>query len=106
MSKQIRLSDREVQAIQKIFLRYFGGEDHIWLFGSRTDLSKRGGDIDLYIETKIDDLSEISDKKIKFLVDLKSEIGDQKIDIVLRRLLSHDNLPIYDEARNSGVMLI
>ena len=46
----------------------------MWLFGSRTDPTKKGGDIDLYIETEINE--DILRKKLKFLVKLGNEIGD------------------------------
>ena len=52
----------------------------VYLFGSRTDDSKRGGDIDLFIETS--DTSDLFMKKIRFLAKLKRAIGDQKIDVV------------------------
>jgi hypothetical protein len=106
MSNRIRLDKNEINIITKAFLRYFDVKDHLWLFGSRADPSKRGGDLDLYIETYYDSLPEIAEKKINFLVDLKNEMGDQKIDVVIRIMTSQDNLPIYDEAKNSGVMLV
>jgi hypothetical protein len=38
-----------LQSVNKSPLKY-GGETRIFLFGSRTDDSKKGGDIDLYIQ--------------------------------------------------------
>jgi len=52
----------------------------VWLFGSRVDDSKRGGDIDIAI------FSEIIDKdvmqKIQVMRFICDRIGEQKIDIV------------------------
>jgi len=52
----------------------------VWLFGSRVDDSKKGGDIDIAI------LSEKIDKdvmeKIKVRRSICDRIGDQKIDII------------------------
>jgi hypothetical protein len=42
----------EQDVIRNSFRQCFGGEDHLWLFGSRVNDYKRGGDIDLYVETK------------------------------------------------------
>jgi len=46
----MRLSPHELQAVRQTLL----GADpagRVWLFGSRADASRRGGDIDLYFET-------------------------------------------------------
>jgi len=52
----------------------------IWLFGSRTNDNKKGGDIDIAV------FSEIIDKdvmqKIKVIRFICDRIGEQKIDIV------------------------
>ena len=106
MNRHIRLNDREINVIVTMFRQHFGVSDHLWLFGSRVDLTRRGGDIDLYIETYFDSPADIAQKKIKFLVDLKSELGEQKIDIVIKIMKAHEQLPIYEEARNSGVRLL
>ncbi len=51
----------------------------MFLFGSRVDETKKGGDIDLYIKTNAgNDLTH----KIKLLVELEKKLGEQKIDIV------------------------
>jgi len=76
----MRLNDKQIKAIKKYFKECFG-EGDIYLFGSRTDDSKRGGDIDLYISTPNRD--KLTAKKLNFLVRLKRAIGEQKIDVVL-----------------------
>jgi hypothetical protein len=39
-------------------------------------------------------------------VDLKRKIGDQKIDLIINQLSKNKHLPIYDEAKNTGVQII
>ena len=92
----MRLTEKELAAIISVFKELFLVEDHVWLFGSRTDDSKKGGDIDLYIETNYTDYAVIFEKKIRFKSLLKLKIGDQKI----------DDLVIYDEAQRTGIKLI
>ncbi len=53
----------------------------LYLFGSRTDDNKRGGDIDLLIIT--DDFTFFSKNSFKIKSSIKKIIGDQKIDIVV-----------------------
>ena len=74
----MRLSDFEVKSIKSSFEKVFK-KGAIYLFGSRVNDDKKGGDIDLYIQPK--DLVDLSLKKINFLVELKSKIGEQKIDV-------------------------
>lgn len=75
----MRLRERDVKAIKESFEAVFN-DGTVYLFGSRTDDLKRGGDIDLFIETS--DTSDLFTKKIRFLAKLKRAIGDQKIDVV------------------------
>jgi len=79
---KVRLSDYEVDAIKETAKKYFGENCRIFIFGSRADLEKRGGDIDIYIETNLS-TKEIAINKIKFLAELESKIGEQKIDLVV-----------------------
>ena len=74
------------------------------MFGSRANLAKRGGDIDLYIETTLPALQAL-DKKLKLYGDLCDRIGEQKIDIVINTINQPENLVIYQVARNEGVQL-
>jgi len=102
----MRLTDNQVTHIKEVFLQHFTSQDGLWLFGSRVDMQKRGGDIDLYIETHYTDLGIVVTKKINFLVELQKRIGEQKIDVVINVLSSNKNLPIYEEARTTGIKLV
>ena len=78
----MRLSEIEVNTIKQTYKEVFNSGD-IYLFGSRIDDSKKGGDIDLYIDA--DNIENKLEKKIEFLVSLKQKIGDQKIDVVISK---------------------
>lgn len=96
----MRLSKYEKKVIKQKCEQLFGKGSQIYLFGSRTDDSKRGGDIDLFIiPTEKNDLYE---KKIKFLVQLDISIGEQKIDLII----SKDRSRIIEQgALNTGIQL-
>jgi len=99
--KKMRLSPSEIDAIKTSANQVFGKNVRIIVFGSRVHDDKKGGDIDLLIDTKIKANLNIQNK-IEFLVLLKSKIGDQKIDI----LLNKDNTKsIVQTALKTGVVL-
>jgi len=78
----------------------------VWLFSSRVDDDKKGGDIDLYIEPEIQEPEELVDTKLNFLVEMHRVLGEQKIDLVLRRSQSNQGLPIYRIAKETGMKLL
>ena len=70
----------------------------IYLFGSRADDSKKGGDIDLLIISQ-----KITQKDVRQIRrNIINKIGEQKIDIVLATDLSK---PFTKIAINEGVLL-
>ena len=79
----MRLTEAQVKAIIESFSLYFMKGDKIWLFGSRVEDSKKGGDTDLYIETNYNNLFIITRKEIEFISNLKKIIGDQKLILLL-----------------------
>ncbi|NBV29590.1 nucleotidyltransferase domain-containing protein, partial [bacterium] len=87
------------------FAKWFLKNDELILFGSRVNLSKSGGDIDLCIKTDLTDYKEADERKILFLCDLKKTIGDQKIDIVLRLKVTPLNEHIDRIISQEGVKL-
>ena len=95
----MRLTQKQTEAIKESFKEVFQN-GKIYLFGSRTDDNLKGGDIDLFIDTE--DMDNLVEKKIDFLVSLKRKIGEQKIDVVISR---DKNRPIEQEALHKGVEL-
>ncbi len=98
----MRLTEYEIKAIKSSFLEVFGAGS-IYLFGSRVDDGKRGGDIDLYLVPN-EELSrdQLLEKKIDFLVSVKNLIGEQKIDVIIA---TDESRLIEQEASTKGVKL-
>lgn len=101
----MRLTEQQQALIRKILLENFGSSSRVWVFGSRVDDKARGGDIDIYVEPDVLTAEDLIDAKLRSLVALKRKLGDQKIDIVIRRPGSDVDLPIYEIARTKGVRL-
>ena len=98
----MRLKTEQIEIIKSLTKEFFGGDSRVFLFGSRVDDSRKGGDIDLYIETKIKE--NLIDRKIKMLGELQKELGEQKIDIVINNKFGLDKF-IFQVARNEGILL-
>ncbi len=81
----MRLTQTEIEAIKDEALASFGRNVSVYLFGSRTDDMKKGGDIDLIIKPELSQGQQFFKKKIEFLVNLKDRIGDQKIDLLIAK---------------------
>ncbi len=88
--------------------RHFGDSARVWLFGSRTDDNKRGGDIDLLVETELTGREALR-AKIGAITDIQLAIGDQKIDLVTydpRTMRTTEEQPlIITNARREGIAL-
>jgi len=101
----MRLTQKQIEAVVETFYEHFLPEDSIYLFGSRVDDSRRGGDIDLYAETNYED-SEIAYKKARdFRIMLERKLGEQKIDFIVNRLKANRVKSIYTEAKETGIKL-
>lgn len=100
----MRLSKEQVLYIVTNIHAFFGKDAEVWLFGSRCDDQKKGGDIDLYVQTSQDD-SEIISSKMKFLAAMYKKFGEQKIDVIIHQIQKGHELPIYEHARMTGIKL-
>lgn len=102
----MRLTDLQADVIRSSVVKNFGLATRLWLFGSRVDEQRKGGDIDLYIEPELQDADQLVDAKLRFLRDLHLHLGEQKIDVVIRRSSFKEDLPIFRVARETGVRLL
>ena len=76
----MRLSPNELDAVRRTL---YGVDPHgrVWLFGSRADDSRRGGDIDLYLEASL----PIDLKTALRLEYQLTSLCDAKVDLLIRR---------------------
>lgn len=101
----MRLTLQQINSIKQVALEVFGSAAQVHLFGSRVDDQSRGGDIDLYVTQAALPLAAQLDDKLKFLVKIKQQLGDQRIDLVFAPAPGEAVLPIHRMAQQSGVPL-
>lgn len=93
----MRLKEFERAAIIST-VKYFDENARVYLFGSRVDDTKKGGDIDLLVMS----YRLTSDDKRAIKIKLYELIGEQKIDIILAE---NDSDPFVKLALDTGVKL-
>lgn len=94
----MRIDEQQTRIIKTLVAREFAPDARIWLFGSRADDARRGGDIDLYVETRHPEL----------LRELRCRIGieealDLHVDLIVAQ--PDDDRPIARIAKNEGILL-
>ena len=94
----MRLSNHLQKIIKQSIYDSFGLVD-VYLFGSRTDDTKKGGDIDIAIDTA-DSAEEFKTKKIKFISLLLKHGFDLKIDLVQYK---RNNKLLLKEIKSAGI---
>ncbi|WP_434581570.1 nucleotidyltransferase domain-containing protein [Sulfurimonas sp. NW15] len=92
----MRLNEKEISIIKDTIFNEFGNAQ-VYLFGSRLDDSKRGGDIDLFIISNEHNLLE---KKLKTLAKLK-RVLHKPVDIVLHK--NFDRIIEQEALRGIGI---
>lgn len=100
----MRLSHNSIQVIKSAIRDHFPGQAETYLFGSRVDDNKRGGDIDLMI---VDNLpqEQLELSKIRALTAIHVKLGEQKVDMVVTADPEQDRRPVVQIARKQGVRL-
>ncbi len=96
----MRLQIKEIESIVRIAKEIYGESVKVYLFGSRVDDTRKGGDIDLLIRTSGEKKGVLA--RIRMLTRLKSAIGEQKIDIIG----DHENSLVVQEALSYGIQLV
>ncbi|MEA1914591.1 MAG: hypothetical protein U9N30_04660 [Campylobacterota bacterium] len=79
----MRLTYHEIKSIIEVKNTVYDDTAQIYLFGSRIDDTKKGGDIDLYLIANTS--KRTLENKLQFQTLLISKIGDQKIDLIYHK---------------------
>jgi len=96
----MRLTPKLVWSIKNSIYASFGLVD-VYLFGSRTDEGKRGGDIDIAIDTEISK-KEFRKNRVRFIMEMMKKNLDLKVDLVKYR---NKNSLLTEEIKNSAIKL-
>ncbi len=103
----MRLSPFEQSAIAEAAHAVLPAGSRVLLFGSRTDDTRRGGDIDLLVEPPAPvDTSEESALRSRLTVRLYRLIGERRIDIVVAPAGVADDRLVIAEARRHAIELV
>ena len=105
----MRLNDDQIQAIRQAATNAFGQGTSVWLFGSRVDDAKKGGDIGLLVCPQVRSAEDAAEpqqtfmQKIKMLTLLERYLGERKIDLVVEQ--AQDPRPIVEVAHKTGIKI-
>jgi predicted nucleotidyltransferase len=101
----MRLSDRERETVRQAAKDCFEPDAVLRLFGSRLRDARKGGDIDLLIETSMIDAAQIAKAHHRFLSQVYAHLGEQRIDLLIDYMARQQRMPIYEIAHVQGVVL-
>ncbi|THD07708.1 nucleotidyltransferase domain-containing protein [Metallibacterium scheffleri] len=103
----MRLTPEQAAIIRSAAAEVFGTDARVWLFGSRVDDARRGGDIDLLIETR-DRLApaELVRRRTRYAARLYRSLGEQRIDMVITAQGEPDPRPVVAEAQRHGILMV
>jgi predicted nucleotidyltransferase len=95
----MRLNSQQINIIRNGIANHLGAHGGLWLYGSRVDDNRRGGDIDLYIETT-------ERKSLRQIIRCKMEL-EEKLDLHVDLAIKYpgDDRPIYNIAKSTGIKL-
>ncbi|MDQ6976063.1 MAG: nucleotidyltransferase domain-containing protein [Mariprofundaceae bacterium] len=97
----MRLRKNQALAIKELVKNSLGPQSEVWLFGSRTNDLKRGGDVDLYIESPQICLLQA---KLRLMTKIQLLLGLRKVDLIIKTPASPDRT-IHETAKHTGIHL-
>ncbi len=99
----MRLTAEQQHIILDLTADLIGSDAHVWLFGSRTDDRRKGGDIDLLVE-----VDRVLDDRVilaaRLAARLERRFHGLPVDVVLKDQATTSQ-PIHQIARRTGVPL-
>ncbi len=99
--KRVRLTEEQIKSIKEAVHKVLGSNVRVIIFGSRADLSRKGGDIDILVLSQ----KPLSEKekfsaKLDIMVELYKRLGERKIDLIVTDKIEKE---IEKEALRTGV---
>ncbi|MEO5339504.1 MAG: hypothetical protein H7837_03150 [Magnetococcus sp. MYC-9] len=101
----MRLTTEQIAVFKQLTTELFGSQAQAWLFGSRTDDRRRGGDIDLYITGYAQTARELPGVVDRFVIQAQFKLGEQRIDVVTAPGAGEAPRLIHRVAAETGVLL-
>ncbi len=92
----MRISEELAKSATAIITRSYGDGAKVWLFGSRANDDKRGGDVDLFVEASPGDIMAA----MRCKADL-ADLFDLQVDLIV----GDGSEPIHRIAKQTGVRL-
>lgn len=99
----VRLTPEQINAIKHTARAVLGADARVVLFGSRTDATQKGGDIDLLFQTD-HPVANRATTIGQLYVALLRRLGDRKIDILLQDP-NTPPAPVLQMAQQTGIAL-
>lgn len=103
----MRLTEAQKRVVKAVVKDVFGSDAEVFVFGSRIDDSRRGGDYDFLVTTSMADPDLLIDRKLHCLARLHGtvEFDEEKIDLVVLSAIPGAKLPIHEVALREGIQL-
>ena len=105
----MRLSASEIEGIKKSINQFIFHDYYtLFLFGSRANQYKKGGDIDLLLVLAGENAptkNTVMTQKHHIIAEIKSAIGDQKIDLVIAEKPDLTTDPFLQEITKTAIEL-
>lgn len=99
----MRLTEKQVATIKTATTDIFGPDARVWLFGSRVDNKRRGGDVDLMVE-----IDEPAENPVLLAARLSARVSrsmyGRRVDVVVHAPGLQEQA-IHQTARDQGIRL-
>jgi len=102
----MRLNPIERNTIAQAAREAFDTGTAVFLFGSRANDDRRGGDIDLLVETpRSMSPAELVERRTRFVARIWRTLEEQRIDVVITAGDEQDPRPVVAAAKRTGILL-
>lgn len=96
----MRLTEEELKYIKDAIKKYDNNSE-IYIFGSRLDDSKKGGDIDIMVVSTVIDFEKVLDIKLE----LYEKLGFRKIDLIVSKGYTEESQNFKKHIYSEGVRI-